>query len=369
MKFSINSPVEIISGTNCVLEYDGYKKFGNKGAVITGKNMYKHCPAVNDVCEALKKNGIDYILITEAENNPSVASVFDFADRVNKYGAEFVVGIGGGSSMDTAKAVALVASNPGVTQETVFSYKYQNPPIPSIMVGTTAGTGSEVMPSSVLTESGDIPVKKSLKTHDSYAKVALCDYRYSSTMPDKVTVSTALDSICHSIEAIYNKKGGEWSRIYGQESLRFVIPALRAFVEKKGNIDEIREKLYFGSILAGLAINDGGTSLPHSMSYLLTTMHDAPHGFGCAVFLPKFMELEAAICDVSDTLKACGMQTVDDFCKEIRFYIDNYYKIPVLTEKQAKDYAAIAIKLNVNNNFLNISEDRCFEIYLEATRG
>ena len=135
-------PVEVISGKDCVKTFNRYNTLGKKCAIITGKNMYKKCPVIDDLKEALTKNGVGYLLICEAENNPSPANVFAMAKKTVKFGAEFIIGVGGGSSMDAAKAAALVITNPEVTEETLFAFEFKNKPMPSIMIGTTAGTGS-----------------------------------------------------------------------------------------------------------------------------------------------------------------------------------------------------------------------------------
>lgn len=369
MKYSVYAPTEIISGVGCVSSFGKFSLFGTKCAIITGKNMYKHNSALTDTISALEKENIDYFVITEAENNPSVKSIFDFTSRINSFSAEFIIGIGGGSSMDTAKAVAIVAANSNLSEENVFSVSSDASALPVILIGTTAGTGSEVMPSAVLTIPGDIPIKKSVKTKNSYAKVALCDYTYTASMPAHITVSTALDSVCHAIEAIYSKRGGEWSKIYGHAALRKVFPSLLKFVNENEDTAEIRDNLYFGSILAGLAINDGGTSFPHSMGYMLTTMHDTAHGYACAVFIDQFLERVSEICNVSETLSACGMSSVEEFSNNIRKIISFYYQKPILSSDQAKDYSDLAMKMNVNNNFLNLSHDDCVEIYLKMSKG
>lgn len=369
MSHSLYSPTEVVFGKGCVKSFDRFSGFGSKCVIITGKNMYKRNSALSDTIFALEKCGIEYIVIKEAENNPSVKSVISFASQILEFGAEFIIGLGGGSSMDTAKATAIAAADPDICENNIFSVPYSAPALPVILIGTTAGTGSEVMASSVLTVPGDIPIKKSVKTRNSYAKIALCDPSYTYSMPMSLTVSTALDSICHSIEAAYSKRGSEWARIYGHSSLKKVYKSLIDFIDGKGDIEKLREDLYFGSILAGLAINDGGTSFPHSMGYMLTTMHDAPHGFACAVFISRFLERVASICDVSDTLAACGLSSVNEFSDQINEIVAKFYNKPSISSELAKKYAELAMQMNVNNNYLDLVEKDCFEIYMQTTGG
>lgn len=368
MNFSGVAPTEIYSGAGCVLSFKDYSRFGSRCAIITGKNMINHNSALKDVQTALDKENIHYITITKSINNPSVKSIFEIASIVRSFEADFIIGIGGGSSMDTAKAVAIVTANDKLNENNVFSVDPFAKSLPVILVGTTAGTGSEVMPSAVLTVDGEITIKKSLKTHFSYAKIALCDYTYSTSMPDNITVSTALDTVCHAIEAIYSKKGGLWAKIYGYEALKHSFNMILAFLNGKCDND-LRENLYFASILGGLAINNGGTSFPHSMGYMLTTMHNIPHGFACAVFIGEFLYRVSHICDVSETLSACGVKTVDEFIEQVNFILFKYFTKLNIDETLLHKYAELAMKMNVNNNYLNITFDDCLNIYIKSCRS
>ncbi len=266
--------------------------------------------------------------------------------------------------MDAAKAAALVITNPGVSPENIFSFEFTNRPMPSIMIGTTAGTGSEVMPSAVLTIPGTkYTIKKGLKTRDSYSVFSLCDPQYTYTLPMNYTVSTALDSECHAIESMYSKKANEFTVIYAMKALRLVMPVLKK-IDQDGTVTEsMRDDLYYGSIFAGMALNNGGTSCCHSLGYLLTTMHDIPHGFACAAFIGEFLERCEKVFDISETLNAVDFESVADFKHFVRNLNNKCCEIPDLTDLQVSDYAEEAIKLNVNNNFLNITIEDCKAFY------
>ncbi|MBQ2881897.1 MAG: iron-containing alcohol dehydrogenase [Clostridia bacterium] len=357
-------PVEVISGKDCVKTFDRYNSLGEKCAIITGKNMYKKCSVIDDLKEALTKNGVSYVLICEAENNPTPQNVFSMAKKAVDFGADFIIGVGGGSSMDAAKAASLVITNDGVTEDNIFKYDFKNKPLPSIMIGTTAGTGSEVMPSAVLTIPGKkYTIKKGLKTRDSYAVFALCDPQYTYTLPEDYTVSTALDSICHAIEAMYSKKANDFTPIYAQKALKCVMASLKELKETAAITPKMRDDFYYGSIMAGMALNNGGTSCAHSLGYLLTTMHDIPHGFACAAFIGEFLKRCSAVFDISDTLASLGFETVEEFNCFVKDLNCKYSKIPTLTEEQVSAYAEEGSLLNVNNNHLNITIDDCKEFY------
>lgn len=357
-------PVEIVSGKDCVKNFTRYNTLGKKCAIITGKNMYKKCSVIDDLKSALEANGVEYIVICEAENNPTPKNVFTMAAKAVEFGAEFIIGVGGGSSMDAAKAAALVITNDGVTEDNIFSYDFKQKPLPSIMIGTTAGTGSEVMPSAVLTIPGTkYTVKKGLKTRDSYSVYSLCDPQYTYTLPISYTVSTALDSVCHALESIYSKRANDFTAIYGYKALRLVMPALREFNSTGEVTETMRDDLYYGSIFAGMALNNGGTSCCHSLGYLLTTMHGIPHGFACAAFIGEFMRRCALVFDVSETLSALGVDSVEEFTAFVKELNDKYADLPKLNETQVSEYAEEGIKLNVNNNHLNLTVEDCMDLY------
>lgn len=357
-------PVKIISGKDCVKKFTKYRTLGKKCAVITGKNLYKKCSVIDDVKFALEKNGVEYIVICEAENNPTPQNVFSMVRKAKTFGAEFIIGAGGGSSMDAAKATSLIMGNPGVTEDTIFSYDYKCKPLPSVMIGTTAGTGSEVMPSSVLTIPGTkYMVKKGLKTADSYAVYALCDPKYTYELPMNYTVSTALDSVCHSIESLYSKKSNIFTEIYSNRALETVIPVLKKLKKSEIVTESMRDDLYYGSVFAGLAINNGGTSCCHSLGYLLTTEYGVPHGFACAVFIGTFLKKCSSVFDISKILKTTGFESVEEFSMFVSDLCRMYGNIPKLSESEICGYAEEGMKLNVNNNYLNLEIEDCKEFY------
>ncbi|MDF2685391.1 MAG: iron-containing alcohol dehydrogenase [Clostridia bacterium] len=358
-------PVEIISGKDCVKNFEKYKKLGNKCFIVTGKNVSRCCEVINHLTAVLDKQDIEYEIFKDVENNPSVETVIKAAALAINFGAEFIIGAGGGSPMDAAKAIALVCAN-NVTAEDIFTNKYENKPLPLILIGTTAGTGSEVTAAAVLTTvSNGTLIKKTLKTSNSYADYALCDPQYTCSLPAKVTVSTALDSISHAIEAYFSKKGGQFARVYAIEALQTVMPALDAFITDNNNDEQVREKLLYGSIMAGMAINNGGTSFPHTLGYVLTTMHNIPHGVACAIFIGEFLKRVDKVESVNEVIKAAGEKSIDDFSNKLRKWASICCDIPELTEKELQVFCDIGIQMpNIENSIiLHVTRNDCEEIY------
>ena len=164
MMFSIDIPVKIISGRGCVASRPNELKLGRHAAVVCGKHSAQASGALGDVTRALSSLGIACDILDGALPNPPLSSAYDIGLRAAALGADFIIGIGGGSAMDSAKAVAAFAANPTIAPEELYiPEKLQNPPLPIVLIPTTAGTGSEANPYSVLT----LPDGRHKKTYSS----------------------------------------------------------------------------------------------------------------------------------------------------------------------------------------------------------
>lgn len=363
MKFDFGMPVRIVSTPDCVRLFDGYGKLGKKCVILTGKHLYPDSPVFADLYEGLQNCGVSYAMFAQVENNPSYETVLKAVDFIASEKAEFVIGVGGGSSMDAAKAAALLAANPQVRGNDIFdSSRFCHRPMPLLLIGTTAGTGSEVTAVSVLTTTSEgSVVKRSVKTPFSYADYALCDPKYTYSLPQKFTYSTALDSICHAVEAYTSKRAGLFEQNFALWALKTVMPALQDF-SKVGSNAENRRDLYIGSLLAGLAINGAGTHMAHSMGYQLTNYLGYPHGFACAVLLPEVLRRYD---QVQVILQAMGFERVEQYEQFSYDLIRQTVQIPVLSEQQVVAFANLAVKMpSLNNHILEpLDFDTCCEVY------
>ena len=355
-------PVRLVSGEGIVARYDGYSKLGKLCLIISGKNLYKHSSVFADLQKGLRNCGVDYKTFFEVENNPSYETVKRAVSAVRDFGADFIVGVGGGSSMDAAKATALLCANPQVTETDIFNASaFVNKPLPLLVIGTTAGTGSEVTSASVLTfNTPDGIVKKTVKSAESYATCALCDSTYTETLSERTTVTTALDAICHAVEAYYSKKVGSFGRMYSRKAISVIVPALKKFTEH-GSSKAVREELYIGSLYAGCAINDGGTSFAHSLGYQLTNYLGYEHGFACAALMPAF---------ISKASDADGLAAYADMTAlELSDFIENLFKkyIPEtdISDDDAKKFSEIGLTMPSLNNhvFEPLDLNECERIY------
>lgn len=288
-------PVRVVSGKNCLFENkEELLKLGESCLIVTGGSSAKKCGALDDAEKVLNDLNIKYEIFDEITQNPYTGDCHRAGERAREMKADFIFGIGGGSPLDAAKAVAIYASNENLRPSDIYAMKHKNKPLPTVLIGTTSGTGSEVTGVSVLTDS-DTGLKKSISGAVCYASVAFCDWKYTCTMPHSVTVSTSLDAFSHAAEAYLSDASNDLSDIYCEKTFSMLGGAFRFFQTGKMPDDEMRENLYIASLIAGLALNITGTCFPHTMGYVLTEDFDVPHGRACAAFLPEFIEISSSV--------------------------------------------------------------------------
>lgn len=291
MLFNINLPVEIISGEKCVTKnYDKFARMGKKAFLVTGKNSARKSGALGDVLTAFQRANVECMIFDEIEPNPMLSTCFKGGRKAKEYGADFIVGIGGGSSLDAAKAISCFAASDFEVPEMIFADCNRN--IPSVTIGTTAGTGSEVNGAAVLTDdkSGE---KRTINAFNLFARYCFVDYRYTYSNSYLGTVSTGLDALCHAIEDWFSSAATETACTAGRRATELVYPWLKDM--SRGVFDpqnrDMRRDMYYGSLWAGIAITMMGTGFPHTMGYPLTEIGNIPHGVACAIFEREFLRV------------------------------------------------------------------------------
>lgn len=289
-------PVKLVTGAGCVrASAKELAKLGRTCLIVTGKESAKACGALQDVTDTLDLNGQRWLLFDKISQNPKLTDCMAAAEQAIAAGAEFVLGIGGGSALDAAKCIAVLAANPGLTQVQLYAFDWANAPLKIVAVGTTAGTGSEVTKVSVITTPDGR--KKSFHNEAIFPVLALGDPSYTMSLPPMVTRCTMVDALAHCAESFFSRAANHLSRCYAEEGIRLLLPVFRMMAENGcDNLDyDTREKLYCASIYGGLAINITGTCFPHTMGYLLTETFGIPHGTACAVFQKDFYEYNKAV--------------------------------------------------------------------------
>ncbi len=306
MRFYV--PTDLRIGENAVSAADeAIAALGRKCLILTGTVSAKKCGALGDFCALLEDLEIEYRVYDRIRQNPTVAVCQEAGRLAFELHAQFIVGIGGGSVLDAAKAAAVFAANPGLSEEELYAYEWRRAPLPTVCVGTTAGTGSEVTPVSVLTDlSGR---KHSIRDDRLYPTLSLGDPRYLASLPEAFMRSCAVDAAAHCIESCFNRNATPISRLFAVRGAAMLAQLLDHLNALK---DGERKSLYLASIYGGYAISVTGTAFPHAMGYFLTEQYGVPHGTACAVFLPAFLRhnddaapLES---DAFATLTACSIE-------------------------------------------------------------
>lgn len=290
MAYDFYMPARVVGGEGVVLAQSALlNRLGKKCVIVTGGTGAVKSGALADVEAALAKENIEYKIYNKIGENPLVASCREAGLIAADFGADFLIGIGGGSALDAVKAAAVFAANPYLEAEEVYAMDYKNAPLPTVGVGTTSGTGSEISAVSVLTDTKG--VKRSIKGDFGYFNLVFADWRYTSSCPMSVTVSTALDAFMHAAEGWLGPKCNEPATAFAAECLPKIYYYLKKFLAD-GELpdDEGRKVLYHASLSAGFTLNYCGTLFPHPVGYILTEHYGIPHGRACAAFFDKLME-------------------------------------------------------------------------------
>ena len=284
----------------------GFKKI----FVCTDPDLVKFGVA-NKVTDLLDKNNISYYLFNDVKANPTIENVQAGVKAFKEAEADAIVAIGGGSAMDTAKAIGIIITNPEFADvrslEGVAPTK--NPCVPIIAVATTAGTAAEVTINYVITD-----VEKNRKfvcvdTHD-IPVVAIVDPEMMSTMPKGLTAATGMDALTHAIEGYITKGAWTMSDMFHLEAIRLIAKHLRGAVN---NTKEGREGMALGQYIAGMGFSNVGLGIVHSMAHPLGALYDTPHGIANAIILPTVMEYnqEATGEKYREIARAMGVEGVD----------------------------------------------------------
>ncbi len=285
MNFNFYMPVKIISGKSCVTKNKESFRMGKKCMIVTGKNSARLSGALQDVIDILKDLKIEYCIYDKINENPLVSVCEEGGKTSFDFSAEFIIGIGGGSAIDAAKAIAAFSADNKIKGESLFDNAIEG--IPIIAIPTTAGTGSEVNNYSILSLDGQNK-KRTFKSPNSYPKIAFLDASYTESMNDKYTLSTALDAFCHCIESYMSPKSTALSEMNAVFAANNIYNILKKGIEQITFED--REILLYSACAAGISIGETGTGFPHPMGYNLTMFYNVPHGFACAAFIGEFIK-------------------------------------------------------------------------------
>lgn len=320
--FHFTLPTEIIFENGCVQRFADKWIIGKKALIVTGKQSAVDSGALADVTTALESRGIAYAHFNGITANPDDEQVYAGAAMAVAEGCDFVVGIGGGSPLDAAKAIAWVAGAK-IPREDFFAKQpaANDCVLPIVAVPLTCGTGSEVTPYAIITNHTE-QTKCNVSAPALFPKVALLDSKYLESLPKCVLCDTALDALSHAIEGAYSLRTSRLTEALAEEAIRIIVPELIRMAH--GAFVNIKQ-LQYASLLAGIVIAQAGTGLVHAMGYPLTYHRNIPHGRANGILLSGYLEFMMDSCTgmTNRILKAAG---IDD-PNELQALVDSLLEI------------------------------------------
>ena len=268
------------------------------------------------VTNLLDEAGIAYTVYSGIKPNPTIENVKDGVEAFKACGADSIITIGGGSSMDTAKAIGVIITNPEF--EDVRSLEdvapTKNHAVPTIAVPTTAGTAAEVTINYVITDTEKERKFVCVDEHD-IPEVAIVDPDMMSSMPKGLTAATGMDALTHAIEGYTTKAAWEMTDMFHLEAIRLISKHLRGAVD---NIPENREGMALAQYVAGMGFSNVGLGIAHSIAHTLGAHYDTPHGVACAMMVPIVMEYNQEYTGEKfrEIARAMGVEGVDDMSQD-----------------------------------------------------
>ncbi len=313
MEFTYNMPVKVYFGKGCIEKNSSsIALLGRKCLIVTGKGSADRNGSLKQVTDALAKEGIAWERFNRVEANPSVETVREGGRMARETGSDFIIGIGGGSPLDAAKAMAILAVNE-IDDDELFAGVYKSKPLPLVAVPTTAGTGSEVTPYSILTFR-KIGNKKSIGTPEIFPAVSFLDATFTETLTIDTTINTAVDALSHAVEGYLSARATEVIEPIAVESMRLLGIHLKKLKDRGTPPFGDRDDLLYASMLAGMVIAHTGTTVVHAMGYPLTYHRDIDHGRANGLLMHGYLRfLEKSSPKVKRVIDAMGLKGVDEF--------------------------------------------------------
>ena len=286
-----------------------------KALIACGPSILKH-GVVAKVTDLLDAEGLEYAIYSDIKANPTIENVRSGVEAFKAAGADYIIAIGGGSPMDTAKAIGIIINNPEFADvrslEGVAPTK--KPCVPIIAVPTTAGTAAEVTINYVIT---DVERRRKFVCVDPHDMpiIAVVDPEMMDSMPKGLTASTGMDALTHAIEGYTTKAAWEMTDMFHLKAIELISKNLRAAVagESSG-----REGMALGQYIAGMGFSNVGLGIAHSMAHTLGAVYDTPHGVACAMMLPIVMEYNADCTGEKyrEIARAMGVKGVDEMSQD-----------------------------------------------------
>ncbi|QLJ52645.1 MAG: iron-containing alcohol dehydrogenase, class IV [Candidatus Fermentimicrarchaeum limneticum] len=260
-----------------------------KVLLVTGKSGFREQTA-----RKIRKQlgSAEIAVYDKVEPNPTYQNVDEGVELVSDARSQMIIALGGGSVIDAAKLIALLAVNEGDAYDYAFrGKKIERKGLPLLAIPTTAGTGSEVTPFAVISDK-EKKLKAPVRNRYLFPKVAVVDPQLTASMPKELTANTGADALAHALEALWSKKAGPITDYLALRAVKIIFENLKKACDEPQNI-EVREEMSLASLLGGMAISNAWTGPAHAISYPFTTHFGVAHGNACSLTLPEVMEFNA----------------------------------------------------------------------------
>lgn len=346
--FNYFMPTRMVYGQGVVREAEKDLALGRKALIVTGKSSARLSGALDDVLAVLPG---EYVIFDQVENNPSVETVEAGGRLAREEGCDYVIAIGGGSPLDAAKVMAVLAVNDLPVLE-LYTTQWEKRALPIVAIPTTAGTGSEVTQYAVLTLEEE-ETKKGLRGPDLFPHTAYLDPKYTESLPLHVTVDTAVDALSHLVESYLSNRATRASDFVALQGIALwgtAIPALR-----QGSLTlENRDALLLASSLGGIAIAQTGTALVHALGYSLTYYDGFPHGRANGICMKAYLEYTKSVAPerVETVLELLGLESVAAFGELMDELFKDYAGKLQLSPEKIEHYVSKAMLTNNVKNSL-----------------
>lgn len=291
--FALDIPTKIYFGAGSLDNLkDIASGYGKKALLVTGRNSARKTGMLDRVVKLLKDGGVDCVVFDEVTPNPLATTVQQGADLVKSKGCDFVVGLGGGSPIDTSKAIALISCNPGNIKDYMPGGSRANAKVnqalPIIAITTTAGTGTEINSFAVVTNP-DNNEKPGIGFDCMYPAVGIVDPELMVTVPKNMTAATGLDVLFHSMESFLSRGANEFTDMAAKRSIELVVAYLEKAYNNGGDV-QARSKMAWANTLAGTAIQNAGTVAIHGMAHPISGHLDTTHGVALCAIGPAYLK-------------------------------------------------------------------------------
>lgn len=293
--FTVQSPETIVYGRDAFEEAGVYaKKLGTKALIVSDPIM-DSLGIVAKCIALLKEQGLETVSYLGVTTEPIDTYVEEALELADQESCDVIISVGGGSCIDTAKAVAVVATNGGYIKDYMNMNKIASEqPIPHIAIPTTAGTGSEATNATVITDTTN-DVKMMIKQPAFMPDVAIVDPVLTMTSPPAITAATGIDALSHAVEGYLSRLAHPYTNMLALSAMKLIVENMLTVYEDGANI-EAREAMAIGSLQAGLAFSNASVTLVHGMSRPIGALFHVPHGISNAMLLPAVLEYSKDTC-------------------------------------------------------------------------